>query len=119
MSSLRATGDRVLLRRVQDRTSSIVLSAEVLGISDRVLQVGEVIGMGGEWTEGLLRGLELQVGDLVVYNQARVFDHFKWHFGIDGECDVLVYPGYWVLGVVRDGLLVQHPELRTYGRTLE
>ena len=118
--SLRATGDRVLLRRVQDRTSSLVLAGEVMGLTDRVLQVGEVLGMGSEWITGKLRGLELQLRDLVVYNQARVHDHFRWSFGTDGgECDVLVYPGYWVLAILRGGLLVENPHLRTYGRTLE
>lgn len=115
---LRATGDRVLLRRVMARTESIIIAGEVLGLTDPVLQIGEVLGMGREWIEGPLRSLELQVGDLVVYNQARVFDHFKWHLADSGETDVLVYPGDWVLGVVRDGILAQHPELRMYGKTL-
>lgn len=105
----RAVGHNVHLRRVKDSGSIILSVGEIHGIDDRVLQVAEVVSMGRMWTEGQYRSLELQVGDLVVYNQARVSDHFRWH-----EADILVYPGYWVLGVVRDGALVENPHRRQY-----
>lgn len=107
---LRAVGDRVLLRRVQDRSSLIEMVGEKYGIDDRVLQVAEVVGMGAWWSAGgRYEALDLKLGDIVVYNQARVFDHFRFH-----ASDILVYPGYWILGIVKDGVLVEHPELRRY-----
>ena len=107
---LRPVGDRVLLKRVIDRGRLIELVAEKHGVDDRVLQVAEVVGVGTAWKEGgRYEALDLKAGDLIVYNQARVYDHFRWEHE-----DILVYPGYWVLGIVKDGVLVEHPELRRY-----
>lgn len=117
---LRAVGDRVLVRRVHERSELIAHVHEVMGITDRVLQFGEVVGLGPEWTAGGLRHLEVQKGDLVVYPTPRVYDHFTWHFGGEGgACHVLVIPGYWVSAVVRGTFIAEHPELREYGRTYE
>ena len=123
------------------------------GRSDGVMQIGEVVGLGGRWnqerawappmltpkrgemldgsserdwkapdlsmrpappvarfTDGHLRGLDdLKAGDLVVYYNARVYDHFS-HDGTD----ILVYPGNWIVGVVTEALLSEAPELRNY-----
>lgn len=107
---LRPVGDRVLLKRVQDRGRLIERVAETYGINDRVLQVAEVVAMSSWWKPGgRYEALDLKTGDLVVYNQARVHDHFRWLHE-----DILVYPGYWVLGIVKDGVLVERPELRRY-----
>jgi hypothetical protein len=121
--SLRATGDRVLIRRVQNRSELIAHVGEVMGVTDRVLQLGEVVGMGGEWTNGRYRQLGLELKDLVVYPTPRVYDHFRWHFdgsnGFDGgECDVLVVPGYWVSAIVKNWFLADDHSAREYGRTL-
>lgn len=115
--SLRATGDRVLLRRVQQRSELIVHVGEVMGVTDRVLQMGEVVGMGSEWTSGRFRQLGLELKDLVIYPTPRVYDHFRWRFA-DGECDVLVVPGYWVSAIIKNWFLADKPELREYGNTL-
>jgi hypothetical protein len=53
---------------------------------------------------------DLKVGDLVVYNHARVYDHFPF-----GEFDIFVYPGCWIYGVVT-GLHVNDPSVRRYER---
>ncbi len=116
--SLRATGDRVLLRRVQNRGKLIAHVGEVMGVTDLVLQLGEVVGMGSEWTEGRYRSLGLELKDLVVYPTPRVHDHFRWHFDGDGECDVLVVPGYWVSAIIKNWFLAEDPSMREYGRTL-
>lgn len=52
---------------------------------------------------------ELEVGDLVLFTNARVLDYF--HF--EGE-DILVYPGNWLHGVVTGIHLADHPEQRRY-----
>ena len=52
---------------------------------------------------------EIKPGDLVVYNQARVYETFKY----DGQ-DYLIYPGCWLLGVVKDAHLSMNPHLRRY-----
>lgn len=119
MSNLRATGDRVLLVRVHDRSKLIAHVHEVMGVTDRVLQFGEVVGMGSDWTTGRLRGLELQLGDLVVYPSPRVHDHFEHHISGKGTVKVLVVPGYWVSAIVRGTFIAEHPELREYGSPLE
>ncbi len=119
-NELRATGDRVLLRRVHERSKLIAHVHEVMGKTDRVFQLGEVVGLGGEWTSGRFKDLGLEVNDLVVYPTPRVHDHFRWHFGErGGEGDVLVVPGYWVAAIVKDWFLAEHPELREYGDTLK
>lgn len=120
MPSLRATGDRVLLRRVLQRGRLIAHVGEQMGITDSVLQLGEVVGLGSEWTAGRYRQLGLEVGDLVVYPTPRIDDHFRWHFGDNGgECDVIVLPGYWVSAIVKSWFLADNPELREYGDTLK
>lgn len=89
-----------------------------MGVTDAVLQLGEVVGMGTEWTAGKYRSLGLELRDLVVYPTPRVFDHFRHHFGeVGGECDVLVLPGYWVSAIIKNWFLADHPELREYGET--
>lgn len=116
-SGLRAVGDRVLLRRVHQRGELIVHVREQMGVTDRVLQLGEVVGFGSEWTTGRYRHLDLKEKDLVVYPTPRVDDHFRWHFGEEGETDVIVIPGYWVCAIVKDWFLSDHPEFREYGDT--
>lgn len=54
---------------------------------------------------------ELAVGDLVVFTNARVLDHFTW----EGD-DILVYPGNWLHGVVTGIHLATNPDLRRYER---
>jgi gentisate 1,2-dioxygenase len=122
MSELRAVGDRVLVRRVQPGGQLITHVYETMGITDRVLQFGEVVGLGSEWTTGKYRHLELQPKDLVIYPTPRVHDHFRHHFGNGpggGWQDVLVLPGYWICGILRDHFLSEHPEAREYGDTLK
>lgn len=116
MSGLRAVGDRVLIRRVEPASQLIVHVKEKMGVTDRVLQIGEVVGMGSEWTTGKYKSIELQPKDLVVYPSPRVHDHFPHDFeGDGGWCDVLVVPGYWVCAIVKEWWLNDHPELREYG----
>jgi hypothetical protein len=86
--------------------------AERYGITDRVLQVAELVAIGPgcddrEWKIDV----PPRVGDLVVYLQPRIFDHFRW-----GSKDILVYPAEWVLGVVSDCFLADHPNEREYER---
>jgi hypothetical protein len=119
MSDLRAVGDRVLIVKVHDRGPLISHVHDVLGVTDRVLQFGEVVGMGSVWTEGHFRHLELAVGDLVVYPSPRVYDHFEHHFPGKGTVKVLVVPGYWVSAIVRGTYIAEHPEAREYGAPLE
>jgi hypothetical protein len=149
---LRACGGNVLLKKVamdEHRAGLIIYG----GGSPLVLQVGEVVGLGGRWTQDrpwfppmptphrtpLDNGkwdpdwkppdltdrarpqpasfcasheawlTELEVGDLVVYVQARVYDHFVW----EGH-DVLIYPGNWLMGVITGTSLNASPELRRY-----
>lgn len=106
---LRPTKDRVLLKRVQDRGSIILHVGEQIGITDRVLQVAELVAKGPDFKP------DVDVGALVVYNQARVYDHFKWGTDGNGQTgDVLVYPGDHLLGVVTETFLADHPEERRY-----
>ncbi len=153
MIPLRACGGNVLLKKVAldaHRSGLVVFG----GKATTVLQVGEVVGLGGRWTqdqpwfppvptprrttldngswdpnwkppdmthrlrpkppifteEHWLRAIHLlQVGDLVVYVQSRVYDFFVW----EGK-DILIYPGGWLMGVVTEAAIVTHPELRRY-----
>lgn len=52
---------------------------------------------------------ELSVGDLVLFVNARILDHFHW----EGD-DILVYPGNWLHGVVTGIHLADHPDERRY-----
>lgn len=159
---IRACGGNVLLRRVKQDGGTIIIFDRQPG----VLQLGEIIGLGGRWTQdspwsppfsqqdkaraddlereqralmGAAPGVSawkpmwrfpdsstprpptpvftpiheglvghLHVGDLVIFNQARVYEVFKW----EGD-DILVYPGNWILGVV-SGLPMDVPEVRRY-----
>jgi co-chaperonin GroES (HSP10) len=116
--SLRAVGDRVLLKRVHERSALIAHVHETLGVTDRVMQFGEVVGMGPEWTTGKYRHIELKAGDLVVYPSPRVHDHFTWRQDDNTAVEVLVIPGYWVSAIVTGTFLAEHPELREYGTPL-
>jgi hypothetical protein len=112
--NLRATGTKVLLRRVKSAASFLFYEDRTPG----VLQVGEIISLGPRWTADVIwrppmpgaterpKGVvwthgheailqEVKEGDLVVFNMARVLDHFC-HEG----ADILVYPGNWILGVL-------------------
>jgi len=106
---LRPTKQRVLLRRVELRGSIILHVGEQYGVTDRVLQIAELIAKGPDFKP------DVAVGALVVYNQARVFDHFRWGSdGDGGKADILVYPGEHLLGVVTETFLADHPEERRY-----
>lgn len=109
----------MLLVRVQDRSPLISHVGEVMGVTDRVLQFGEVVGLGPEWVTGRLRHLELSLGDLVVYPSPRIFDHFERGLPGKGACKVLVVPGYWVAAIVRGTFIADNPHHREYGRPLE
>lgn len=119
-AELRACGDRVLIRRVHERGEIIVHVHEVMGKTDRVLQLGEVVGIGNGRIVDRLKEEGLAVKDLVVYPTPRVYDHFRHHFGTDGgEVDVLVVPADWVVAIVKDWFLADDPSLREYGDTLK
>lgn len=122
MIDLRATHDRVLLVRVHQRSEHIVHAFEIMGVTDSVLQLGEVVGLGPWWTSGKYERYGLKKGDLVVYPSPRIFDHFEYTFTdgpMKGTQKVLVVPGAWIGAVVRDGFLANNPDKREYGRPLE
>lgn len=52
---------------------------------------------------------DIKQGDLVIYNNARVYDTFTWQ-----EQDFLIYPGCWIHAVVVEGHLADNPDLRRY-----
>lgn len=118
-SELRAVGDRVLVVRVQPGSELIRHVGETMGVTDRVLQFGEVVGLGTDWVSGNLRRLELAVGDLVVYPSPRIYDQFRQHLPGKGAVQIAVIPGYWISAVVHSGWLAEHPECREYGALLE
>lgn len=118
-SELRAIGDRVLLIRVHDRGKLIAHVHEVMGITDRVLQLGEVVGLGPVWTNGRLRRFELKEGDLVVYPSPRIYDHFEHYIPGKGTQKILIVPGDWIAAIVPEGFLAENPQAREYGRPLE
>jgi hypothetical protein len=65
----------------------------------------------GVYTVGhALRAGDVKAGDLVVYNNARVYDTFRHE-----EDDILVYPGIWLEGVVTDTHL-DNPRVRRFAR---
>jgi hypothetical protein len=109
-TQIRAVGDRVLLRRVQPGSRLLVHVHETMGVTDRVLQLGEVVGVGGGFDKTRFADHDLKPGDLVVYPSPRVHDHFEW-----GPSQVAVIPGYWVCAIVTGHYLNEHPELREYG----
>jgi hypothetical protein len=117
--NIRAAGDRVLVIRVQDRGALIAHVGEVMGITDRVLQYGEVVGIGNGLHTDNLRDEGLELGDLVVYPSPRIHDHFEHHIPGKGTCKVLIIPGYWVSAIVKGTFIAEHPELREYGKPLE
>lgn len=101
-TDLRAYGTRVLVRRVQPQGSIIRGVHERLGVTDRVLQYGEVVGIGGRWADKtFFADNDLKVGDIVVYPTPRIDDYFSWHFGSEGgESQVASIPGYWISAIV-------------------
>lgn len=119
MSELRAVGDRVLLVRIQDRSQLIAGVGETMGVTDRVLQLGEVVGLGGAWVTGHLKGLGLSVGDLVVYPSPRIHDQFRHCLPGRGTCQIAVLPGYWISAIVRGTFLSENPAAREVGALLE
>lgn len=119
---LRAAGDRVLLIRVHDRSELLVHVHEVMGVTDRVKQFGEVVGMGNGETCERLRRDGLEVGDLVVYDSPRIDDHFSHTFTegrLRGTKKVIVYPAKWVHAIVKGTFIAENPEAREYGAPLE
>lgn len=106
----RAHGSWVLLKRVRDRGSLIISVGEVHGVDDRILQVAEIVSVGPR-AQALDPTVRLEAGELAVFNQARVHDHFRYLHE-----DILVYPGEWLLGLVRDTFLAEHPNHRQYDR---
>ncbi len=104
---LRPLKKRLLLKRVTLRTGLIVHARELYGVTDKVGQLAEVMGIGPDFEQ--CAAIPVEVGDLVVFNQARVHDHFRW-----GSTDILVYPGEWLGGKIVDGVLVDNPTLREY-----
>lgn len=167
---IRAVGGNVLLRKIAH--ADVVTFLKLIGGRDgRVLQVGEVLGLGSRWTQerqwfppfaeqnkarseelersqrALLgeRGVsawkpmirtpdsmtarlpmaaftmshklelsQLAPGDLVIYNQARIFETFPFQ----GD-DVILYPGNWIYAIVEEANLTERPELREYDQALE
>jgi hypothetical protein len=107
---LRALKKRLLLKRVTLRTGLIVHAREQYGVTDLVGQLAEVMAIGPDFVQDW-NGDVIAVGDLVVFNQARVHDHFRW-----GQHDILVYPGEWLCGKITTGVLVDDPSLREYER---
>lgn len=102
MIELRGYGTKVLVRRVQPQGTLIRGVHERLGIHDRVLQMGEVIGIGGRWSDKtFFADNDLAVGDLVFYPTPRVDDHFSWSFPDSGTVQVASVPGYWISAIVK------------------
>ncbi len=102
MTSIRAYGTKVLVRRVQPQGSIIKGVRERLGITDRVMQFGEVVGIGGRWADNtFFADNDLSVGDVVAYPTPRIDDHFEWHFDGWGTSQVAVIPGYWISAIVK------------------
>lgn len=121
-SSLRAAGDRVLLVRVHERSQLIVHVHEQMGVTDRVFQFGEVVGLGNGPDVANLQREGLEVGDLVVYPSPRIFDHFAHHFAdgpLRGTRKVIVLPAYWVSAIVKGTYLAENRLEREYGAPLE
>jgi hypothetical protein len=116
VGELRAAGDRVLIRRVHNRGRLITHVHETMGVTDRVLQLGEVVGLGNGRIVDSLKRDGLEVKDLVVYPTPRVFDHFRHTFE-DGTIDVLVVPADWVVAIVKNWFLADDPSMREYGDT--
>lgn len=169
---IRAVGGNVLLRRVQNADAYSSILKLVGGKDGRVLQIGEVLGVGSRWTQdsqwsppipnqdrarsesleregralvGERPGVsewnpmrrfadsstyrplppafslghklalaDVQPGDLVVYNAARIYDYFEF----EGD-NVLLYPGNWIYGVVEQTNIAEQPELREYDRVAD
>lgn len=106
----RAHGQYVHLKRVRDRGGIIISVDELHGVQDRVLQVAELLSWGDR-VQPKDPSVVLERGALVVFNQARVHDHFRYLHE-----DILVYPGEWLLGVVTSGFLAENPGERQYDR---
>ena len=102
---LRPTHDRMHLKRVVNRGRIIISVYERHGVTDGIYQIGEVVALGPKFTSEV----PISVGDLVLFVQSRVFDHFRW-----GRHDVLVYPGAFTVAKVTSGILVEEPHLREY-----
>lgn len=115
MTHLRPVGDRVLLRRVQPGSRLLVHVHETMGVTDRVLQMGEVVGVGPGFDSTRFADHDLAPGDLVVYPSPRIYDHFEWTFEGEGTHQVAVIPGYWVAAIVTGHYLNENPSLREYG----
>jgi hypothetical protein len=62
------------------------------------------------YKEGFFQG-DLEVGDLVLFTNARILDHFHW----EGD-DILIYPGNWLHGVVTGTFLADNPAARRYDK---
>lgn len=101
---MRALRGRTLLKRVIHRTAAIWMPEEVMGVTDAVMQLGEVVATDSR---------DFSAGSLVVYPSPREIDHFEW----DGDT-ILVLPTYWVSAHVTDTFLADNPAEREYGRPL-
>ena len=119
MSDIRAAGDRILLVRVHDRSRLIAHVHETMGVTDRVLQFAEVVGLGNGTYVDRARRDGLELGDLVVYPSPRIDDHFEHTIPGKGSVKVLVLPAYWVSAIVKGTFLAEHPECREYGGVYE
>lgn len=99
---LRAYGTKVLVRRVQPQGSIIKGVHERLGVTDRVMQFGEVVGIGGRWADQtFFADNDLSVGDIVAYPTPRIDDYFEHTFPSSGTVQVASIPGYWVAAIVK------------------
>lgn len=114
---IRPVGDRVLVRRVHERQGVIAHVHEVMGVTDRVMQLGEVVGIGPAY-KTTFADRDLRVGDLVVYPTPRVHDHFTHQEPGSEAWEVLVLPGYWICGIVTDTYLAEHHLEREYAKPL-
>ncbi len=54
---------------------------------------------------------DVKPGDLVVYINSRAYDFFTWETD-----DLIVYPGNWIQGVLRDTFLADNPDARRFDR---
>lgn len=93
------------LKRVVNRGRLIVSVYERYGVTDGIYHLGEVVGLGPQFKAEV----PVQAGDLVLFMNSRVHDHFRW-----GTTDILVYPGEHLYAKVLESILVESPHLREY-----
>lgn len=97
-TELRAVGDRVLVHRVRPMPKGLFIAGERLNLSTiDVMQFGAVVSVGNRFDASRFADGPPQPGDVIVYPNPRVHDHFEH----DGRT-VLIVPGYWVCAIIRD-----------------